>query len=302
MLKTFSENIIIHIGYPKTGTTWFANNFYNRIKQVNFIPPERILNDILSSDYSKIRNQVASDKLNIIADPEFSGVIKFNWKNGSYRKEISEKLAHLFPNAKIILFIRNQIDFLTSAYVYYIRKGGTLSPIEILNSMLNHTFPVSLEYLEYDKIIRIYQNLFGEKNVYIFVYEDFFEDNTNFITKFITTFNLDIEPDAISFIPKNEKLRNHLLSFIKFSNKFTKMEVQNKNYIFHIPGLYKLINANYHFFNQFKIFGEKPFNEELFDAETTALINNYFRESNQILFREMNLKSMEQHKYPLSES
>jgi len=293
------NKVIIHIGYPKTGTTWFANNFYPKIKDFYFVPPETIISELISNNYLKISEKLSKHNKLIISDPEFCGVIKYNWNNGIYRQQIAEHLKILFPNTQIIIFIRNQIEFLASSYVYYIRKGGTQKPLELFNSMINSEFSIPLEYMEYHKIIQLYQDLFGTNNIHVFLYEEFLENNFNFIKNYISIFNFDLSYSSVNYKPLNEMLKKPLLNFIRFTNKFTNKEVKNKKVVFHIPFIYEIINKNYSTFNKFLFFGNKPNIQELFDNKTLDFLNNYYSKSNNKLIDNMELSLIKKYKYPI---
>lgn len=294
-----NREVIIHIGYPKTGTTWFANNFYSKIKNFELIRPDTLTNKLISDDFLDISKELNNNKNIVISDPEFCGVIRYNWNKGVYRQQIAERFKILFPNAKIVLFIRNQIEFLASSYVYYIRKGGTQKPLELFKSMINSEFSVPLEYMEYNKIISLYSGLFGKENINIFLYEDFLENNKLFIKNYIIKFDFKISDESVNFKPKNEMLKKPLLYFIRFSNKFTRKEVKNKKYIVNIPFLYETINLNYNALNKFLFFGRKPNSLELFDEETLLFLKSYYTSSNKILIEKMGLQKINKYNYPM---
>jgi len=132
-----------------------------------------------------------------------------------------------------------------------------------------------------------------------FLYEDFLENNFNFINNYISLFNFDLSYSSVNYKPLNEMLKKPLLNFIRFTNKFTNKEVKNKKVVFHIPFIYEIINKNYSTFNKFLFFGNKPNIQELFDNKTLDFLNNYFSKSNNKLIDNMELSLIKKYKYPI---
>jgi hypothetical protein len=204
------------------------------------------------------------------------------------------------PQAKVVIFLRNQIDFYVSGYVDYVKKGGTHSPAKLIDALFNKTYSVPLDFLEYDKILDLYSGLFGRENVHVFLYEEFQENNQEFISKYSQVFDLHCK-DELNFRRRNEKLRMRLFCLIKFTNKFTRRLVKEKNYYFHIPGLYALINKNLSRLNRCRVFGSKPENKTYLSDKDIQTINDYFRESNSRLLSKYGIDKIVKYGYPLAE-
>jgi len=97
---------ILHIGYPKTGTTWFYDNFYSKISNAYLVPPELFLSKLSSPSFqAPVYN---TGKKMIMVHPEMTGIRNFMWNEGQERNIIASNLKRLFPDATIVLFIRNQ--------------------------------------------------------------------------------------------------------------------------------------------------------------------------------------------------
>lgn len=154
---------IFHIGYHKTGTTWFQVNYYPRIYDLQLISREETQKILLKPrpfDFSldKVKNQINSNtqKRLVFCDEELSGNIHNGGLNGLLTKEIGYRIKESFPNAIVVLFIRNQIDMIASVYNQYVKKGGTLSIEKYLfpDQSDYHRFPLfSFEHFKYHKLI-----------------------------------------------------------------------------------------------------------------------------------------------------
>ena len=128
------NQIIIHIGYPKTGTTWLQNSLFPKIKNYtcverDFILKELILINAFEFNEQKAQqvfyNQYGNDKNVIISLEGFVGTTYSSDLNGFYSKEVAIRLKKVFPEAKIMIGIRNQLTIIPSTYLQYIRGGGT---------------------------------------------------------------------------------------------------------------------------------------------------------------------------------
>jgi hypothetical protein len=102
---------------------------------------------------------------------------------------ITENIARTYPKARIIIIIREQLDWAISRYKMNYRGGKTSSSIDDLLS----------EPLEgYDITIERYQDRFGKENLLVLPLEMMRQDRTNFIksiARFIGTDFTTAAPD-----------------------------------------------------------------------------------------------------------
>jgi len=290
-------NPVIHIGYPKTGTTWFSESYYSKIKNINFLPPELFLTQITEPCFKAPKSD--NNMRLVILHPELTGVRRFIWDKGIQRNIIANSLKKHFPDATIIIFLRNQLDFLTSAYIYYVRKGGTYTPVTILDMIIKGELNFTLDYLKYNETIELYESIFGKNNVHVYLFEDFYCDTVTFITDYSKRYNFDIEIEHINFSPVNEKLCYRLMSYMRISNYFTKADTPFKTYYINCNWIYRNINMKYNKFNKWKIFGNKPETTNLFRPDQILYVNDYFRASNKELQKNFMLADILKYNYPL---
>jgi len=292
---------ILHIGYAKTGTTWFQEDFYPNVNNINFFRQNTVLEDIITEyDSEKIHAKYSFDKRSVFCDENILGNVLFG---SSSTKEITLRLKKIFPNGKVVIFIRNQLDLIASAYSQHIKSGGTFGIKRFFEQTkyinFYHQSFFLYEYFQFHEIICFYIEVFGKENVHVFAYEDFLEDNYQFLTNYTKILNLDVDLEKISFNKKNIKLRKRLFRFIKFSNHFTKKNTFYKQYYFHIPFLYNLINYNLDILNKYKIFG-KPYKPiEIIGKKNYKFLYDFYKESNNILYDKIGLESMKKHAYPM---
>lgn len=101
----------------------------------------------------------------VVSSEILSGNIFFG---GRESEVYAERLKTIAPDARILISIRSQLQLLPSVYMQYVSRGGTMSYRQFFES------PIPLGYFgfdsghfEYDRLIALYQNLFGRENVYV---------------------------------------------------------------------------------------------------------------------------------------
>ncbi len=297
------KKTIIHIGYPKTATTWFINRFYPKVKNADVIYYNDISFELTNNkEYFTIAFNKEQNKKEqqIVATHIFSGLVNGNWKNGEYRPFFLKHLKCLFPEATIILFIRNQLEFIPSLYSSYLKRGCTFKINKLFNTeSVTNNNTIHFEFLNYPKLIRLYQEQFGKENVHVYVYEELLENNKLFLQKYITKYGFDIDINELSFSKSNEKLRSGLASFVRHTNKLISRGPNPKENIINLPFIYSLVNKNIDKLNKFSIWGKKINSDKLLGEKFASEIWEYYKESNNELINNFEIESIKKYGYPL---
>ncbi len=289
---------IIHIGYPKTGTTWLQKEFFPRVNQYEKLIKSPILKNIYNPDVSQQNlNKIFkpyTEKTNLIISDEDLVTDKPNHPSPFIK---AERIKYLFPDAHIVLFIRNQNDILVSAYDQYIKGGGTLHFKKYIALLIEAG---KINHWQYHKIIQKYFSLFGKNNIKIFLFEDF-KNNPHFLDEFTDKLHLTLldSPNIAKKI--NTRLSNSVRNLWRISNHFTKHQLYSsfppKNYFFHFPGLFTFnkicfSTLNYFFKQILKV-------ENTNDLNMAIEVNSIFAHSNKILLDITSLNIITKYKYPL---
>ncbi len=200
---------IIHIGYPKTASTWLKKNFFPLSNQFQLIEEKVVIDQIIRPNaltFNPVQTKTffTSNFHNnvIISESMLSGSLVMTGNNGVYTKEICYRLNEIFPDSRIVILIRNQPDIIASSYLEYIRKGGSYSIDRYLWRTINIPIEFRLEFFEYDLIIDLYKRTFGRNNIHIFFYEDFASNPKDFIANMIKELDLDILIEDVDFTLK----------------------------------------------------------------------------------------------------
>lgn len=194
-------NIFIHIGYHKTGTTYLQEVIFPKLEDVNFIWAKKNLElffklrfqDPLNFDVNTAKADfqkcMDGNKINLISSEDLSGDHKYKYINN---KNIADKLHALFPRAKIIVTIRNQLDLLISMYMQIISAGGTMmsfkNRIGYKKGKFNPSYfifdhRVNLEMFKFNNLINYYAEKFGKENILILLFEEFCQDKRRYLGK-----------------------------------------------------------------------------------------------------------------------
>lgn len=182
--------IIIHIGLMKTGTTFLQRNVFSYIPNVNISLKNPIDNDI----------KILNDKINIISYEQLTGVSHI--KTIDNRIEIIKQLNNKYPNAKIIICLREINSWLRSLYSQYIKRGGVYDYDGWYKKIFNKSFLCWYEYLKTLKILF--------KDVLILTFEELKQNQKDFIKRIYKFIELDY--DNIIF---NDKITGKSLKEFK---------------------------------------------------------------------------------------
>src|SRR5690606_1735922 len=120
------KRVFLHIGLHKTASTFLQDLLFPSLHGVVYISrPFTILNDHFNClqyaddslyDEKEIKlffEEIDFDKL-LISDENFCGKpVSLGYSN---RSMIAKRLHSLFPDAEVIIFLRNQLDLLYSLY------------------------------------------------------------------------------------------------------------------------------------------------------------------------------------------
>jgi len=142
------NEIFIHIGFPKTATTFLQDEIFKRLKNVEY--------------HKEITfyTRIDSDKKVLFSNEDLSGnFLKEN--NNRNRFTTIKNLKQVFPHAKIIIGTRNKKPLLKSLYYESVRQGFADSYDVFLEK-------VDPNYTNFDFYIKYIKQLFDDVFVYSF--------------------------------------------------------------------------------------------------------------------------------------
>ena len=278
------NNNIFHIGYHKTATTWFQKNFYPFVNHISFIERQKIRSYFYENNIENFDSNIHQ----VFCDEELSGNIHNGGLSGFLTDNVAQKISK-FNNPKVIIFIRNQYDIIASSYMQYVKEGGNYS----ISKYISHSsFPrsnrsalFSYAHFDYYRLIKLYESLIGKENIYVYLFEDFVQDNKGFISEFIKDHDFDILIEDLDFISNNRSYSYLSYRLARFFNCFTREKTLFKYYILHIPYLYKYVRE---ILSRISFSSLKPRN--LLTKKIKREILSYYKLSNSNLSKEYGFK------------
>lgn len=188
--------VFAHIGIHKTATTWLQRDVFPQhpelwvatvgtrparipklIKQLWMINELSFNPDEWHQEFTTLLNEhVPPERIVGLSAENLSG----HGMTGARSAYLTQRLATLFPQLKIILVLRHPVQYVKSIYTQYVIEGGTKSLGVFL---CDSTIPgrALVQRLDYQGLIRLYQQTFGKQNVLVLPYEWLRESPTDYL-------------------------------------------------------------------------------------------------------------------------
>ncbi|HEX4736213.1 MAG TPA: hypothetical protein VH331_01495 [Allosphingosinicella sp.] len=245
---------IVHIGYHKTATTWFQRSVNPHALSHRWIPRVRVQEALLDPsgmafDAEKARALLIDGdggRPPLLCEENLSGYIHNGGLHGFLPPAVAERIHAVLPDAQIVIFVRSQVSMIAACYRQYVRGGGThavhryLFPTLYLRGAYAQPFKVprfSFDHFEYDRLIALYDALFGRENVHVYPFEDL-SDPAAMLARMETDLELRLDRDRVRFDRPNASWTDALLPVARVLNHFTARTVEDKEHVAHIPGFY----------------------------------------------------------------
>ena len=226
-----NSKIFIHVGLPKTASTFLQNDIFPRLNNVAYIgrpytqenyafntlqyaDNSLYASSTIRKEFDNIENEIAKGNPILISDELFSGFALYNFIN---RGIIAERLSEIVPHAEIILFLRGQMHLILSLYNQFVKMGwvdnhlnesflfrpGKGFPLKewiegkrewnFNNRFIYHRAAFTPEHFRYSKLHSLYNNLF--EKVHVFLYEDFNKDQEACLLRLVSILSTELPSD-----------------------------------------------------------------------------------------------------------
>ncbi len=305
----------IHIGYPKTATTSLQKNLFMKHSDIfyhgNPIPEARTLlakiahSDEYELEEEKIRAEIedlhkkAKGKVLILSEESISA--------SSHPSLAAQRLKKFFPDAKIIMSIRNQKTLIESQYenarkLWFAPKPYSKKPVSFENyfeynlknlkkrssGRYDKSFNGNVfEFINYNRQYTIYEKIFGADNIHVIMYEELKKNPEQFISDISNIIGINIQKASellFSAPPQNQSLKGlgRILKRIK------NLILPNKALSDISPALGRFAE---------KIRTKLKRKKQSMSAAQCAQINEIFKDSNLEFMRKTNL-DLRAYNYP----
>lgn len=186
--------LVIHIGYHKTGTTWLQRRLFT--PQFGYRP---LMTHTEVHDYITKPHTLCFDDAPLAAlvderrraptdcgvDVISSEILSGNpFYGGRESVVFADRLQSTFPQARILITIREQFSMMASVYMQYLRRSGRLSRDQFFceNAAVGYN-AFSASHFEFDRLVARYQELFGANQVLVLTQEQMAQDALAFIQR-----------------------------------------------------------------------------------------------------------------------
>ncbi|WP_255406146.1 sulfotransferase [Novosphingobium sp. CF614] len=291
-LNNAATGPIVHVGYHKTGTTWFQESFYPAVRNRTYrsrLAARAALLDVgaLHFDPAAARAALGDDlERMVLCEENLSGGLHNGGLAGNLSKDVACRIRAALPGAQIVIFVRDPCSAIASAYLQYLKGGGTYSVRRYLfgRKRLSPAAPerdeapgFRLEHFDYARLIAHYDALFGEERVHVFRYEDFRADRRGFVAAYAARFGLEVDLDRLDWSVRNPSPSRLLVALLRAANMFTRRAVADKSWLMHVPGWYKLSRQLLRRANACGRFGRPLGTHDILDEATHARLAEYYR-------------------------
>lgn len=283
---------IFHTGFHKTGTTFLQHAFWPNVVGYTYTRKDSSqIKDILLSPYSGYfsPDEAKQQILDVCSGPficsseEFSSNPRLGGFNGLARIESYKRIVKVFPEAKLVIMIREQKEMIKSLYVQYVKMGGTATIDQLLEphnrlKSLNPGF--SFEYYCYDKFIDEVLEYWPKEQVYLYNYDDLKANEKSFLNKLSNDLDLAYELGLTDKEKSNVSMRYWTLMMLRILNRFSADLVIEKYYHFHIPGFFAASRKLMKFMDNNIPGNPKIQSEEILGADLCQYIDRFYERSN----------------------
>ena len=290
---------LIHIGYRKCGSTWMQRRLYPLMSGVEFLGKRyeraskwtNIVRDVILKNHcfdfcsEEVRELIeknagpATGKMRILS---YEGFTVELWQASIDSQRNADRIKQAFPEAKILIVVRRQVEHIESIYKQYVLTGGVLSVQDFLESDCHH-LRFSLGSLRYDRLVEYYIKLFGKEKVLVLPFELMCSDIQGFsdaVCDFAEVPHVTLDAAAKKYVRSGLSARH--CEFVRRLNI-----LRNSTFV---PWGFLRRGPATSLLNPFRI-GEKILDKiveasgsgELFTAEEKQKIRDYFRAGNQKL-------------------
>lgn len=298
--------MIIHVGFPKSGTSYLQRQIYPQISEINYIPHEQcklifkellIENDLhFNQDTTKnaISRHLVDNKANLFSFESLVGPMFF--VSGANRRTIAMRLKEL-GFKKIIITIRNQYSTIESIYKQYIQQGGVLGFNDFVTGKKKTYFKVfKLNFLNYHSLINLYKQEFGSENVLILLQEELLLQPSSVMSQ-LTGFLEVRNSIEVQSKKENKSLSLSSLKVLRFLNHFTYSEFRPSNILSDKFTTWKVRVFMQRYLDPY-VFSKINSNNSLLTPDIRQILFSYYEKSNKKLQSENNL-DLKQYNYPI---
>lgn len=215
---------VIHIGDYKTGSSWLQQEVFLQHPEIAYLdwPANnpgiaKLFYELLGArDLDFDAGDLASrfnlelDKIDCAGRKKLVSreALAGDFISGEHAQRIAQRLYQVFGPTKIVLVIREQFSMMASIYSQHVKIGGTLSLQDFVSDPIVASHLTSR--LQYEKLIKVYMDMFGADNVSVKLFEELRMDKRQFMRDVLA----HIGCEDIDCFPNEKSLTNPSLTTV----------------------------------------------------------------------------------------
>lgn len=234
--------VLLHVGLHKTGTTWLQDRVFTN-HALGFDSPwgpmaspaiaEFMLVDPLAFDASAAKERLLPDiessrAKGFIPVVSHEGLSSRPTQGMYYAPAVAERLKAVFPDARVVIGIREQTGMILSLYRQHVRTGGSNTLRQFIGTgkeEIGWAPLCRLEFFHYDRFVRLYQSHFGEDNVLILPLERLKESEDTYLRTLLEFAGSSADPKDIGdAAPSNVGWGGQTLEIFRFMGRFVRRD------------------------------------------------------------------------------
>ena len=184
---------LVHIGFPKALSSWmqkslfkpeqgFLNVLDSLHTTIGLIDPAPFsFDESLCIRFIEEALKNYPDRNNLVPVCSAEALIGNPYCGGYNAKQNADRVKQLFPEARILLIVREQRQLMRSLYKTMVVWGMPHSIKRLLNPTDTSMAPqFNLDFMRFDLATAYYQQIFGPENVLVLPYEAFIQEPRDF--------------------------------------------------------------------------------------------------------------------------
>jgi hypothetical protein len=303
------KNTVIHIGFPKTGSTTLQNHLFAKHSQIQFLGKpyadeefkrqmhRLIMEESTIYDPAPLKEYLeaftvedAGKKIIAVSDEIMVSVSKVRDKG-----IVAQRLKEVFGECKILVNIRNQFEILKSTYINGCRllttvPGKYRGRFVGFEDWLEYSYEIRsrshIANFDYWNTIDFYCRLFGEENVLVQAFEEFVRQKEAYVET-LTAF-LDIDKteamDLLQNAHDNPRMEQSRLDFEHLVGN--RVPIGKNRVLYKAAGLYR---------SMARIWGKGE------PKKAKVIIPGHWKQKINETYRDGNQKLMQKYKLPLED-